>query len=135
MRMTMVAVAAALAVAGCAMTLEQRVSTRNGAAIFAEDCAVCHGPGGTGYAGPARDWTPPPDLTTLAQRNGGTFPELEVLATIDGLERHGRADAVMPEFGAGDLGPTVVVEMEPGTGTPVPADLIALSEYLRSIQR
>jgi hypothetical protein len=41
----------------------------------------------------------------------------------------------MPEFGADDLGPLVVVEVEDGIGTPIPADLIALSEYLRSVQR
>lgn len=136
MRIPMMAAAtAALVAAGCAMTLQERVSSRHGAALFAQECAACHGAGGTGYAGPARDWTPPPDLTTLARRNGGTFPQLAILSTIDGLERHGQAGAIMPEFGAGDMGPTVVVEMEEGVGTPIPADLIALGEHLRSIQR
>lgn len=135
MRSGVLCTGAVTVLGACAMSLEERVSTRNGAAMFAEYCAVCHGAGGTGYDGPPRDWTPPPDLTTLARRNGGTFPQLEILSTIDGLERHGDPHAVMPEFGATDMGPTVVVEMEEGVGTPVPADLIALSEYLRSIQR
>lgn len=42
---------------------------------------------------------------------------------------------MMPQFGNIDLGPTVIAEMEDGIGTPVRADLLALSEYLRSIQR
>jgi hypothetical protein len=56
------------------------------------------------------------------------------MAQIDGLGRHGDPDAVMPEFGAEDMGDTVIVEHE-GLGTPVPADLLALTEYLRTIQR
>jgi mono/diheme cytochrome c family protein len=117
------------------MGLENRVSAENGVRLFAANCAGCHGAKARGYDGPARDWTPPPDLTLLTRRNGGVFPELAALATIDGMARHGDTDAVMPEFGLGDLGPTVIVEVDEGIGTPIPADLIALSAYLKSIQR
>jgi hypothetical protein len=55
------------------------------------------------------------------------------MAQIDGLGRHGDPDAIMPEFGARDLGDTVIVEQD-GLGMPVPADLLALTEYLRTIQ-
>lgn len=41
----------------------------------------------------------------------------------------------MPEFGEGDIGPMVVVEVEEGIGTPIPTELIALSAYLKSLQR
>lgn len=125
----------ALILTACAMDLDRRVGAQHGAQFFAGNCASCHGAEGRGYDGPARNWTPPPDLTLLSRRNGGAFPEIRALATIDGLARHGNPDAVMPEFGAGDLGPLVVVETDDGVGTPIPADLIALSEYLRSIQR
>ncbi|SFJ03015.1 c-type cytochrome [Jannaschia pohangensis] len=115
-----------LALAACQpVDPEPRVDVERGAALFEQNCAACHGADAKGRIGP--------DLTTLAARNGGTFPQTRVMAQIDGLARHGKDGAVMPEFGAGDLGPTVVVEHE-GLGTPVPADLLALSEYLASIQ-
>ncbi len=129
--------ATALLLAGCAPELDQRVSTANGAALFAENCAACHGAEARGYDGPSVDWPTraPPDLTLLAERNGGTFPDIRTLATIYGSVGHTNPDRTMPEFGAGDLGPMVIVELDEGIGTPVPADLIALSEFLQSVQR
>ncbi|WP_375264212.1 hypothetical protein [Palleronia sp.] len=41
----------------------------------------------------------------------------------------------MPAFRDLALGPTVVVEIEEGIGTPVPADMLALWRYLETIQR
>ena len=76
----------------------------------------------------------PPDLTTIAARNGGVFPVDQVMSTIDGLDRGQHFSAAMPEFGAGDLGETVIVE-EQGLGTPVPMKLLVLTEYLESIQQ
>lgn len=111
---------------------EPRVDAAHGAALFVQDCAACHGADATGGASPAG---PAPDLTGLARRAEGTFPTMAVLAQIDGLGRHGDPEPQMPEFGAGDLGPTVVVEFTEGIGTPVPADLLALTTYLESIQR
>ncbi|MEM8850401.1 MAG: cytochrome c [Pseudomonadota bacterium] len=104
-----------------------RTDPAHGLALFQQDCAVCHGPDATGGDGP--------DLTRISARNGGPFPTIRVLAQIDGLGRHGDPEAVMPEFGAQDLGPTVVVEFEAEVGTPVPADLLALARYLETIQQ
>lgn len=103
--------------------------------IYLAECASCHGADGRG-AGPAAaalDPTPP-DLTTIAARNGGVFPRNQVMSTIDGLDRGSHFSAAMPEFGAGDLGETVIVE-EDGLGTPIPIRLLALADYLESIQR
>lgn len=113
----------------CNQTSQPRVDATHGASLFEQNCASCHGADATGTPGLA------PDLTTLSTRNGGTFPRNRVLAQIDGLGRHGDPNAVMPEFGAGDLGPAIVVEGKDGLGTPIPSDLIALAEYLTSIQR
>lgn len=116
-----------IALAGCQMQPEPpRTDPAHGLALFQQDCAVCHGSDATGGEGP--------DLTGLAARNGGSFPTTRVLAQIDGLGRHGDPEAIMPEFGAEDLGPTIVVEFEDGLGTPVPADLLALARYLETIQ-
>jgi mono/diheme cytochrome c family protein len=129
-------VAAAALLAGCATDMDDRVSVSRGAQLFATNCAACHGADAGGYDGPRRDWTtPPPDLTLLSRRNGGTFPEFETLATVHGPADLDRPGSIMPVFGEGDLGPIVIVEVEEGIGTPIPADLVALSEYLRTIQR
>jgi len=69
---------------------------------YMSNCSVCHGETGKGD-GPARDfltYKDPPDLTTLAKRNGGVFPINRVYATIDGREVikwHGPRD--MPVWG------------------------------------
>jgi hypothetical protein len=75
----------------------------------------------------------PPDLTVLAANNGGVFPRDYVLGVIDGFDRRPHFSGAMPEFGAGDMGPTIIVE-EDGLGTPIPARLLALATYLETIQ-
>lgn len=108
----------------------------SGQMLFVENCAACHGADGTGggVAAPALSVTPP-DLTTLSARNGGVFPRDYVMSTIDGFARGAHFAPDMPEFGAGDLGDVVIVETEEGIGTPIPADLIALADYLERIQK
>lgn len=105
---------------------EADIGAQRGKALFAQNCVACHGSDARGRNGP--------DLTLLTKRAGGVFPTEYVMATIDGLDRHGVAGAVMPEFGARGLGDTVVVE-HGGLGTPVPADLLALTTYIETIQQ
>ena len=117
---------------GLAACVEEPVDGRT---AYMENCASCHGVDATGGGLAARDLaTAPPDLTMIAARNGGTFPTDQVMSTIDGLDRGTHFSAAMPEFGAGDLGETVIVENE-GLGTPVPMKLLVLTEYLESIQK
>lgn len=121
-----------LAALGLAACVEEPVDGRT---AYMENCASCHGPSGKGDGPMARELaTAPPDLTTIATRNGGVFPTDQVMSTIDGLDRGQHFSAAMPEFGAGDLGETVIVENE-GLGTPVPMKLLVLTEYLQSIQQ
>ncbi len=130
MRTTLIYLLATPLLVACNQTAgvpsEADISAARGKALFAENCVACHGATGQGGLGP--------DLTGLSIRVGGTFPERHVMATIDGLDRHDDPDAVMPEFGARGLGDTVVVA-HGDLGTPVPADLLALSTYLETIQR
>ena len=108
------------------------VSGRN---AFLESCASCHGVDAKGTGSMAEGLDPrPADLTTIAVRNGGTFPRDRVMSTIDGCARGAHFSPAMPEFGDTDLGETVVVEETPGVGTPVPERLLALANYLESIQ-
>jgi mono/diheme cytochrome c family protein len=69
---------------------------------FDRYCASCHGSDGTGNGPVARALqTRPADLTTLAQRRGGTFPLADVRAFIEGTGRqltaHGTNE--MPVWG------------------------------------
>ena len=64
-------------------------------------CAACHGLGGKGD-GPASSAlkTAPTDLTQLAKRSSGKFPELQVFGAINGdrqVPAHGSKD--MPVWG------------------------------------
>src|SRR5512146_1526244 len=64
-------------------------------------CSICHGTEGKGdgaYAPLLK--VAPPDLTTIAERNGGTFPFLDILMIVDGrsgVRAHG--DSAMPIWG------------------------------------
>ena len=75
----------------------------SGQDMFREYCAVCHGVEAKGD-GPAADAlkTQPPDLTQIARKNGGTFPEIRVQNIIKGEtdepSEHGSQE--MPVWGA-----------------------------------
>lgn len=132
----MTGLAAALALAGCAMEDAGVDLDRGGALMFRQDCAACHGIDGRGGGSFGQELlTEPPDLTRIAARNAGVFPLDEVMTVIDGYHRGERFSAAMPEFGAGDMGPMVTVPGPEGLGTPVPLRLLELARYLESIQR
>lgn len=131
--MRTLAILAPLLVAGC-VEQELDVSAEAGEMLFQTNCAGCHGVDARGAGSFGQQlFTVPPDLTTLSANNGGVFPTDYVLGVIDGFHRDPAFSAAMPEFGAGDMGPTVIVE-EDGLGTPVPARMLALVSWLETIQ-
>lgn len=78
-----------------------RMQAQFGDVVYQLYCATCHGRGGKGD-GPAAAslTTPPADLTTIAKRNGGTFPVERITAAIDGrIEVVGHMDLAMPPWG------------------------------------
>jgi len=96
--------------------------------MFDTYCAVCHGKEGKGNGPAAGSLTKvPADLTKLAARNNGTFPEVKVRRYIEGLDEvaaHGTRD--MPMWG--DLfrslnRDTAAIRVE------------ALAEYLKGMQQ
>jgi mono/diheme cytochrome c family protein len=108
-----------------------------GKSLYQSYCTACHGPAGQGDGPLAADLDRPvPDLTQIAARNGGTFPTARVMNTIDGYTRVREGNVTMPEFGA-DLqaGPLVMFDSGDGRPVPTPANLVALAEYLRTLQR
>ncbi|MCW8842579.1 MAG: cytochrome c [Rhodobacteraceae bacterium] len=120
-----------------ACTTQDMPENREGAAIYAENCAMCHGATGRGNGEAAAGMTPAPaDLTLLARDNGGAFPVSRVLSQVDGYlkgEKGGGDD--MPEFGALLEGDLVPVETDDGVMTPTPRPLAALLAYLETVQR
>ncbi len=96
-----------LAFAADSTTAVKRIPVRgteaiSGRDLFREYCAVCHGNAGQGN-GPAAAAlkTPPSDLTTISQRNGGAFPAIKIQRLIAGEVdeplAHGSKD--MPVWG------------------------------------
>ena len=76
-------------------------ATMDGHEMFTHYCAVCHGADakGTGPAAEALKKTPA-DLTQIARKNGGKFPEVHVMRVIKGddvVSAHGSRD--MPVWG------------------------------------
>lgn len=72
-----------------------------GMADYGSHCAACHGASGAGD-GPYAHFlnVPIPNLTRLAERNGGAFPYFQVYETINGtwvLPGHGERN--MPIWG------------------------------------
>ena len=124
---------AAIALAAPATAQE---ATEAGGQLYMNACAGCHGADAIGD-GPVAELLslPVPDLTRLAANNDGEFPRLEVIHVIDGrtgIRAHG---GPMPVFGT-------LLTGQPGIedgpeGTPVFADrrILALVDYLESIQQ
>ena len=123
-------VAGALALAACMPP----VPDASGRALYVDYCAVCHGDGGRGDGPAAAGLTPPPvDLTRLSAGNAGVFPLARVMSYVDGYTRSDLDD--MPAFGDLLDGPRIPVDTGDGILTPTPEPLLALAEYLRSLQR
>jgi mono/diheme cytochrome c family protein len=72
----------------------------SGSELYARHCAACHGNDLTGSGPVPSPYRAPPDLTTLARRHGGVFPDAyvsDVLKTGVMLPAHGPAE--MPVWG------------------------------------
>jgi mono/diheme cytochrome c family protein len=100
----------------------------DGAQLFHNYCATCHGMAGKGN-GPAALAlkTPPADLTVLAKDNNGKFPDLKVQYILENgtaLSAHGSKD--MPIWGPifRNMGPDYVGRLRK----------VNLTDYLKSIQ-
>lgn len=111
-----------------------RTDATRGKGLFDASCVQCHGSNGEGSIAAFIELDPPaPSLRVLSKNNGGVFPSEYVMTTIDGLSRHNQKVASMPEFGENYLGPLIQIEND-GVSTPIPADLLALANYLEAIQ-
>lgn len=133
--------AVALAIAACASQASDRqpavapdpVLADLGEPVYLRYCAACHGERGRGdgpAAGALR--VAPADLTRIASRRGGSFPEGEIARFIDGrftVVAHGTRE--MPIWGQrlGEQIPEAGVSEEVVRG-----QISVLVEYLKSLQ-
>ncbi len=119
----------AAVLAACATEVE------TGRANYNSLCAGCHGPTGKGD-GPAAAGLAerPADLTQISARNGGVYPLVEVMAKIDGYAKGEPHYGAMPAFWPLLEGRTVLVETDEGVLTPTPEPLLALAEYIETLQ-
>jgi cytochrome c553 len=100
----------------------------NAGTMYTTYCAVCHGTAGRGNGPAAASLkNAPADLTRLAARNNGTFPEVHVKRYIEGLDEvaaHGTRD--MPMWGG------LFASLDRDTAQ---IRVQALSDYLKHMQQ
>jgi len=103
-------------------------SPSNAHQMFDTYCAVCHGTEARGNGPAAASLSKvPADLTRIAARNGGTFPDVKVKRYIEGLDEvtaHGPRD--MPMWG--DLFKSL-------NRDTAQIRVQALADYLKSLQQ
>jgi mono/diheme cytochrome c family protein len=113
-------------------------SSVSGAQMFKEYCAICHGPSGKGDGPVATALkVPPPDLTTLAQRHDGKFPDDYVSNVLkNGVQNPAHGSGEMPVWGPIFDTMNRWKALCPGMEeTPVTVRITNLTNYLRSIQK
>jgi len=81
----------------------KQTSAASGKEMFTQYCAPCHGADGKG-GGPAASAlkTPPTNLTTLAQQNGGKYPANHVAGVLNfgsGTNAGAHGSSTMPVWG------------------------------------
>lgn len=108
----------------------QPTPANSGKEMFNQYCAVCHGSGGKGD-GPAANALKkrPADLTQLARKNNGAFPDLHVMNYITGEEAvaaHGSRD--MPMWGQ------IFGTMNPNSDSVPKVRVRVLTEYIKAFQ-
>jgi len=105
-------------------------SAASGQEMYKAYCAVCHGANGKG-GGPAAPAmkVPPTDLTLLSKNNGGKYPSLKVVSSINGettLPAHGSRE--MPVWGQ------LFWSMSGGHQGEVQQRTVNLSNYIETLQ-
>lgn len=107
-----------------------RTPATSGKQMFTSYCAPCHGVDGRGH-GPAASAlkTPPTDLTGLANKNHGKFPDTHIVAVLQfgsDVPSHGSAD--MPVWGP------ILGKMSQTNPQDKGLRISNLSHYLETIQ-
>lgn len=135
MRAVLMAGAAGAALAGLVAACAPEAQPTGAARDYADYCAACHGPTGRGNGPQAVGMQPAPtDLTQLAAADGGVFPKSRVMGQLVGYTM-GRSESHMPVFDVLREGPVVMYDDGSGQRVATPARLVALADYLQTLQR
>jgi mono/diheme cytochrome c family protein len=100
-----------------------------GAELYKQHCEVCHGNDLKGVGPVPAPYRVPPDLTTLARRHRGKFPD----AYVSDVLRNG---VTMPAHGPAEM-PTWGTDFKEGDGldvTQVKSRIANLTNYIKSRQ-
>ena len=131
MRGAVVAVVAGLILVGCVPKGKETLDPKQD---FSDYCAACHGASGKGDGVAAAGLKKKPaDLTVLSAKNHGDFPTTRVMAQIWGYAG-AKGQGVMPDFAPLMAGEMVPYDGGDGIQTPTPVRLVALAEYLKTLQ-
>jgi mono/diheme cytochrome c family protein len=131
---SLVCLVLAAVLSACASGEAPRQQAAAGERQYKVSCAACHGADarGTGPVAPLLT-VAVPDLTHIAARRGGQFPELEIFRIIDGQsDLAGHGPRHMPVWGYEFFGDDADDEVAHRQATDKIDRLVA---YLRSIQR
>ena len=100
-----------------------------GAELYKQHCEVCHGSDLKGVGPVPAPYRVPPDLTLLAQRHSGKFPDSYVRNVLrNGVPLPAHGPAEMPTWGA------EFSESGGLDGTQVKLRIVRLSGYIKSRQ-
>lgn len=135
-RTAALAVLAALAAGSSAapqkLAETEKSAQASGAKFYRENCAVCHGNDGKGNGPPPSSSSftaSPPDLTTLARRHDGKFPDAYVESVLrNGVSLPDHGTAEMPAWG------TILKATTKSDEAKIAQRIKNLIEYLKSIQ-
>lgn len=114
---------------------EEMPGPQDGKALFMKNCAVCHGENAKGEGPMARSMVKAPkDLTLISVRHGDKFPKAKIMSIIDGYAKAELTAPGMPEFGDLLKGDNVPFDSGDGVQVPTPRKLVALLEYIETLQ-
>jgi mono/diheme cytochrome c family protein len=108
---------------------------RDGAQLYTEHCATCHGIDAMGD-GPMAGvlMIKPTDLTLLQANNGDVFPTETVIRRIDGRDPLVSHGSPMPVYGFFFEGEDVAVKAPSGQPILTSKPIVDLLSYLQSLQ-
>lgn len=107
-----------------------------GQQLYTHYCATCHGATALGNGPMSPNLViQPPDLTTLAERNGGVFPIVRTVTRIDGRDPLVAHGSPMPVFGDYFEGRGVAMRTPAGQPIMTSEPIVDLVTWLQTIQK